>query len=110
MLETPEAIENAEEIAAVKGIDALLIGTNDLCMEMGIPGEFENPDVIAAYKSVVAACTKHDKYAGMGGVYKPELIANYIEIGIKLILAGTDIAFMMESARKQASSIRAMPN
>ena len=35
MLESPQAIQNVDEIASVKGIDVLLIGTNDLCMEMG---------------------------------------------------------------------------
>ena len=45
MLETPQAIENVEEIAAVDGIDILLIGTNDLCMEMGIPGQFGDPRI-----------------------------------------------------------------
>ena len=38
MIETPEAIDNAEAIAAIPGIDALLIGSNDLALEMGIPG------------------------------------------------------------------------
>src|SRR5438876_1174056 len=42
MLETPTAIANAEEIAAVPGVDVLLIGTNDLCAEMGIHGDFRN--------------------------------------------------------------------
>ena len=42
MLETPAAIANAEEIAAMPGIDVLLIGTNDLCAEMGIHGDFGN--------------------------------------------------------------------
>ena len=42
MLETPTAIANAEEIAAVPGVDVLLIGTNDLCAEMGIHGDFGN--------------------------------------------------------------------
>src|SRR5690606_30348769 len=40
MLESPEAIANADAMAAVPGIDVLLIGTNDLCAEMGIPGKF----------------------------------------------------------------------
>src|SRR5689334_23622025 len=40
MLETPTAIANAEEIATVPGVDVLLIGTNDLCAEMGIHGDF----------------------------------------------------------------------
>ena len=45
MLETPQAIGNAEAIAAVPGIDALHVGANDLCMEMGIPGDFLHRDV-----------------------------------------------------------------
>src|SRR5215472_4029060 len=45
MLETPTAIANAEVIAAVPGIDVLLIGTNDLCAEMSIHGDFGNERV-----------------------------------------------------------------
>ena len=108
MLESPEAIDNVQAIAAIPGIDALLIGTNDLSLEMGIPGELGHPDVVAAYASVIAACKTHGKYAGMGGVYKPELMAKYIEMGTQLILAGNDISFLMESARRQASAVREM--
>ena len=39
MIETPKAVDNAEAIAAVPGIDCLLVGSSDLSMEMGIPGE-----------------------------------------------------------------------
>jgi 4-hydroxy-2-oxoheptanedioate aldolase len=51
MLETPTAIANAEEIAAVPGIDVLLISTNDLCAEMGIHGDFGNERVGEAYRT-----------------------------------------------------------
>ena len=47
-IETPQAVENADAIAAVPGVDALLVGTNDLCMEMGIPGEIGHPRVVEA--------------------------------------------------------------
>ncbi len=107
MLETPTAIENAEAIAAVPGIDALLIGTNDLCLEMGIPGQFDHADVEAAYKEMVAACRKHGKHPGMGGVYNPELMSRYIGIGARLILSGSDLAFMMSAAKAQAQTVRA---
>jgi hypothetical protein len=40
MLETPEAIENANAIAAIDGIDMLHIGSSDLSTEMGIPGQY----------------------------------------------------------------------
>ena len=49
MLESPEAIDNVDSIAAVDGVDVILIGTNDLCMEMGIPGDYSNPKVKDAY-------------------------------------------------------------
>jgi 4-hydroxy-2-oxoheptanedioate aldolase len=64
MLETPTAIENAAEIAAVPGIDVLLIGSNDLCAEMGIPGDFGSERVAQAYRTTIAACQKHGKFPG----------------------------------------------
>ena len=52
MLESPKAIENVEEIASIDGIDVLLVGTNDLCMEMGIPGQYDNKDVKLCFEKV----------------------------------------------------------
>src|SRR5205823_3348539 len=56
MLETPTAIANAAAIAAVPGVDSLLIGTNDLAMELGIPGGFADERIVAAYQNVCDAC------------------------------------------------------
>jgi 2-keto-3-deoxy-L-rhamnonate aldolase RhmA len=108
MLETPQAIANAEEIAAVPGVDALLIGTNDLCMEMGIPGEFTHERVVSAYDKVVAACRAAGKHPGMGGVYAPQLIERYVARGVRLVLSGNDFSFLMAGARAQATAVRAM--
>src|SRR6185312_1825119 len=56
MIETPKAVENAEAIAAVPGIDCLLVGSSDLSMEMGVPGDNGNPKIQAAVDKVIAAC------------------------------------------------------
>ena len=101
MIETPEAVKNADAIAAVPGIDALLIGTNDLCMEMGIPGAFDHEKVADAYQQVVAACRQHGKHPGMGGVYNPDLMKRYIDIGARLILSGND--FFIHDVRGHGS-------
>lgn len=106
MLESPQAIENCEAIAAVPGIDALLIGTNDLCFEMGIPGRFDDARVPAAYTKLIAACRKHGKFPGMGGLYTPELLERYIGMGVQLILAGSDFSLLMQAAGARASLIR----
>jgi 2-keto-3-deoxy-L-rhamnonate aldolase RhmA len=106
MLESPKAIENCEAIAAVKGIDALLIGTNDFCFELGIPGQFNDPRVEDAYKKMIAACQKHGKFAGMGGMYTGELIQKYVGMGVQLILSGSDFSLLMAAATQRASLVR----
>ena len=106
MLETPEAIANADAIAAIPGIDVLLIGTSDLCMEMGIPGQVDHPEVLKAYETMTAACRKHGKHAGMGGVYRPEQMQPYIEMGVRMVLTGSDLGFIMSGARAQAGAVR----
>jgi 2-keto-3-deoxy-L-rhamnonate aldolase RhmA len=106
MLETPRAIGNAKEIAAVPGIDVLLIGTNDLCAEMGIPGDFANERVIDAYDKTVAACRAHGKWAGMGGIYDEQLMPRYIERGVRFVLAGADLSFMLAAASRRTAFLR----
>lgn len=106
MLESPEAIANADAIAAVPGIDVLLIGTNDLTNEMGIPGELMHERVMAAYETTIAACRKHGKWAGMGGVYSEEGLRRYIDLGVKMIMSGNDLSFLMSAGRARTKMLR----
>jgi 2-keto-3-deoxy-L-rhamnonate aldolase RhmA len=107
MMETPRAIENVEAIAAVPGIDVLLMGTNDLCLEMGIPGKIDHPRVVDAIDRLVTACQKHGKWAGLGGVYTKDLLQAYIARGMRMILAGNDVSLLMNASRDQAQFVRA---
>ena len=50
MMETLEALEHVEAIAAVEGMDMMMIGTSDLTAEMGIPGQYDDLRVRAAYR------------------------------------------------------------
>jgi 4-hydroxy-2-oxoheptanedioate aldolase len=108
MLETPQAVEAADAIAAVEGVDALLIGTNDLAMEMGIPGDVGNPRIVTAYERVLAACKRHGKVPGMGGVYTEDLMRRYIGMGMRFVLAGNDLSFLMAAARQRAQFLRGL--
>ena len=106
MIESPKGVANCEEIAAVPGVDALLIGTNDLCFELGIPGQFSDPRVADAYKKVIAACRKHGKFPGMGGMYTPELLERHIGMGVQLILSGSDFSLLMQAGTARAALVR----
>jgi 2-keto-3-deoxy-L-rhamnonate aldolase RhmA len=109
MLESATAIDNAEEIAAVSGIDVLLIGTNDLCVEMGVPGNLGHDKIVDAYARMITACRKHGKWPGMGGVYETNLMHRYIAMGARFVLSGSDLGFLMESAAKRAVLLRNLP-
>jgi 4-hydroxy-2-oxoheptanedioate aldolase len=106
MLETPQAIANADALAAVEGVDVLLVGTNDLMMEMGLPGQFAHPEVARAYEQVIAACRKHRKWPGMGGVYAEELLAKYLAMGMQMLLVGNDLSMLMAGATQRAKFLR----
>jgi 4-hydroxy-2-oxoheptanedioate aldolase len=106
MVETPRAIANVDAIAAVPGVDVVLVGTNDLAAEMGIPGDFANAKIAAAYKKVIAACRKHKKFPGMGGVYSDELMKRYVGMGMRMILSGGDVGMLMQAAAQRATFLR----
>ena len=110
MLETEEAIENCEEIAAVDGIDVLMIGGNDLCFDMGIPGEVLNPRVIAAFERVAAACRTHGRHPGLGGVRTEEELKVYFDKGYRFILAANDVTMLVNAGKARTSGLRALIN
>jgi 4-hydroxy-2-oxoheptanedioate aldolase len=106
MVETPKAIANVDEIAAVPGVDVVLVGTNDLAAEMGIPGDFANSKIAGAYEKIVAACKKHKKFPGMGGVYSEELMKEYVGMGMRMVLAGGDVGMLMQAASQRSRFLR----
>jgi 2-keto-3-deoxy-L-rhamnonate aldolase RhmA len=109
MLESPKAIGNAEAIAAVPGVDVLLIGSNDLCMEMGIPSQFGSPKLHAAFETVLAACKQHNKWPGYGGVYDETQSTKFIQMGMRFILASGDLPLFMRAATERSKFLRGIP-
>jgi 2-keto-3-deoxy-L-rhamnonate aldolase RhmA len=106
MIETQQALDNAAAIAAVDGVDALLIGTNDLAADLGIPGKLGDDKIAAAYQTVAKACKGAGKFFGMGGVYSKDLIQRYLKTGVQFMLGGADIAFMLDGAKARREMIR----
>ena len=108
MLETPTAIANADAIAAVPGIDIVMIGTNDLMMEMGVGRNPEHPDVNKAYAGMIAACERHRKWPGMGGVHRDKSMGHYIRMGARFILTTSDLALLVAQAAQREKFVRGL--
>ena len=107
MLETAAGIKNAEAIAAVPGVDIILIGSNDLCTELGIPGDLRHEKIRAAYETAAAACNAHDKILGVGGVRGDhELTKSLVALGARFVIAGLDTGYLMAAAKADVAGMR----
>ena len=109
MLETPEAIEHADAIAAVPGVDILHIGSTDLSDAMGLPGKFGDPALARSFERVIRACRALGKYAGAGGLgTDTDVMQKVIRMGVRFVTAGNEWALMLAAARQRATMLRQM--
>ena len=106
MVETPQAVEASDAIAAVDGVDMILIGPSDLTAEMGIHGEYENAHFRHAVESVAAACRTHGVALGIAGIKSLDLLERFTDLGLRFISAGTDVGMMTEAATTRARALR----
>ncbi len=84
----------------------VLVGCNDLCMEMGIPSQFDHPRLAEAMRKVADACRAHGKYAGLGGIYDEKLVTDFVAMGILFVLGGGDVPIFMAAATQRAKFLR----
>lgn len=108
MIETKDSIDNVNEIAAVEDADVLLIGSNDLSIELGVPGDFKSQPFRDALTAVSQACKKYGKTMGLAGIYDwPDLQAWAIdELGVRVILAQQDSGLLVGGGKKCVQALK----
>jgi 2-keto-3-deoxy-L-rhamnonate aldolase RhmA len=107
MLETAAALENVEEIIAVEGVDMLMIGSNDLCGELGIAGQYDHPKLKAAFERTIAAARKVGKHVGVGGLAaRDDLMTQFVQMGARYVSTGTDMSFLMSACVQKAKFVK----
>jgi len=97
-IESLEALNHLDEIAAIDGVDVLFIGPSDLSAALGIFGQFDNQLYIDAVKAIVVAAKKAGKATG---ILLPNAndYATYYNYGVRFIACGADSVFVAEGAR-----------
>ncbi|KAL2110282.1 hypothetical protein VUR80DRAFT_1392 [Thermomyces stellatus] len=109
MVETPAAVELAEEFLAIDGVDGLLIGSNDLCTDMGIPGKYDDPQYQDAVTRVVLAGKKAGKPIGIGGIGgRKDLLEKWFAMGASWSLSAQDLAILQNGMKKIGEDYRLM--
>ena len=89
-IETLGAVEDAEAIAAIDGVDLLFIGPADLSLALGVVGQFHHDKLWEAIDRVAQACRKHGKAWG-AVTPNPEFADRAVEKGCRLPTMGNDI-------------------
>ena len=105
-IETVEALNHLDEIAALEGVDVLFIGPADLSMELGIFGQFDNPIFINALQRIIQAAQKAGKSTGIL-FFNPDDYPKYHDMGIRFIACGADATFVADGARVMAKKLAA---
>ncbi len=107
MIETGEALDNLEAIAATDGIDGLFVGPHDLCISLtgGEAPDARHPKVQAALPGIVKAARAAGKVPGIYAA-TPELARDFVQLGFRLIAVGSDEGFLGAGAMNAFSALQ----
>jgi 4-hydroxy-2-oxoheptanedioate aldolase len=106
-IESPEALAQVEEIAAVPGFDALLFGPGDYSHLIGKVAQVKDPEVVAARKRVAAAARKNGKYVVTAGMLdtREALEAE----GVQIFTLGADVIGLGQYFQQTVASFHKSP-
>lgn len=103
--ETTLAIENIDEIASVEGVDCVFVGPFDLSISLGIPGQIDHPDEVAAIEKIAAACKKHNKTSGIL-MFDQELLSKWIKQNFRFAVYSSDITMLADAASNAVNELK----
>jgi len=105
LVETVDGIKNVDAIAAVPGIDVVWLGHYDLTNSMGITGQFDHPEFLAAVGLLVEACRRHGKAPGFL-ITDAATAVIWLGRGFRCLGYGTDISLMQTALASGIASLR----
>ena len=89
-IETKQAVDSVEAIVSTPGVDAIIVGANDLSVSLDIPGDLFHKIELDAIEHVAAACKKNNVVFGLHGGAK--LLEKFIDdLGIVMMQTDADI-------------------
>lgn len=108
-VESPEAVENAEGIAAIPGVDALFLGPDDIMLRRGLSMNMRRSRETLGreMEAVAAACRRHGKFAVTVGA-GAEMVRLCAVTGYHMIVAGGDVRFLANASKEVSAEARAV--
>jgi 4-hydroxy-2-oxoheptanedioate aldolase len=103
-LEGTEAIDNLDEILAVRGADIVFVGPYDLSQSLGVPGDVDNPRVVEAMRGMVERCLKSGVTVGTF-VDTPENARKWRDAGVRYLSYSVDVGLFLEKCSEVVRSL-----
>ena len=107
-IETRTALENVDEIAAVPGVDILIIGTADLSLDLGDPLNMGSTELATSVLAVGAAAARHGKLWGVAIGSVPEWVERIRSAGASMLVFSSDMRLYGEAVDTCARTLRAL--
>jgi 2-keto-3-deoxy-L-rhamnonate aldolase RhmA len=104
-IETAEAVEHLDEILAVPGVNAALVGPTDLSVALGHPGQMDSPKLVAAIERTMAACGRHGVIPAIH-TNDVAMTTAWARKGMRLVSISSEAGLLMAGARAAVSTIR----
>ena len=110
MIETVDALQAVDKIAALPGCDVLLVGSQDLATEIGTMPDWDHPVFWDALQKVANAVKKRGKLMGIAGLYhRPDILGRVInELGAKWIVGAHDVGLLSAGGRTNSDLLRSL--
>jgi 4-hydroxy-2-oxoheptanedioate aldolase len=110
LVESVRGVDEANEIAAVPGIDVLMIGPGDLSLELEIANDNSRDRLVACCRKVAEACRAQGKWFGTGSMPDADLLSGALADGARFVLLAGDTSLLLEAARNKAAAFHALTN
>jgi 2-dehydro-3-deoxyglucarate aldolase/4-hydroxy-2-oxoheptanedioate aldolase len=104
-IEAAATVADADEIAAMEEVDVLFVGPADLSHNLRVPGRFDEPVYQDALRTVVEACRRHGKSAGIL-VYDAAAFGPHHDLGFRFIGLGSEGSFVSTGAQAMLTAAR----
>src|SRR5437016_7266702 len=83
-LETVGAVERADELLSLKGVDAIMVGPADLSISLGVPGQFDHPLMIETICKLIETCNRHRVVPGIQ-TRNVAMARQWVELGMRFV-------------------------
>ena len=108
MIESVEGVRNLDQICSIPGVHAVFVGPNDITVNMGIPNEYDHPDLIATLQKIIDGANRHHVAAGCWFGTREQALRTQRQ-GARLVVYANESLIMKNAMADAFAELRAKP-